>query len=232
MNTILITGANRGIGLGLTEAFLNDDWQVIASYRSDKGGLTGLQASFKNKLFIAKCDVANDESVVDFFKEVSEQFDSLDILVNNAGILPNGERSIVKVTANDLLQTLNVNTVGPLRIINASLPMVRNGALKKIINFSTIMSSYELNKTGGSYTYRISKTALNMLNFNLAIELKPEGIMALAIHPGWVQTDMGGEKAPVTIEESITGLKKIFLQSSVDTHTGKLIDYTGKELPW
>jgi NAD(P)-dependent dehydrogenase (short-subunit alcohol dehydrogenase family) len=232
LNTILITGANRGIGLGLTEAFLKDGWQVIASYREDKGGLTELQNSFKNELFIAKCDVSSDESVAGFLKEVEGNFTSVDILVNNAGVLPSRQSSIEKVTADDLLKTLNVNTVGPLRITNAFLPMVRKGAVKKIINFSTMMSSYALNTGGGSYTYRISKTALNMLNYNLAIELKPEGIMALAVHPGWVQTEMGGEKAPVTIEESVAGLKDLFLKSSVETHTGKLIDYTGKELPW
>jgi NAD(P)-dependent dehydrogenase (short-subunit alcohol dehydrogenase family) len=232
LNTILITGANRGIGLGLTEAFLKDGWQVIASYREDKGGLTDLQDAFKSKLFISKCDISSDEIVAAFLKEVSGSFKSIDILVNNAGILPSRQSSIEKVTADDLLQTLNVNTVGPLRITNAFLPMVRNGALKKIINFSTMMSSYALNKTGGSYTYRISKTALNMLNYNLAIELKPEGIMALAVHPGWVQTEMGGEKAPVTIEESVTGLKDLFLKSSVEKHSGKLFDYMGAELPW
>ncbi|MES2767247.1 MAG: SDR family oxidoreductase [Bacteroidota bacterium] len=232
MNTILITGANRGIGLGLTEAFLKDGWKVIASYREDKGGLTELHSSFKNELFIAKCDVASDESVADFLKEVSGSFKSIDILVNNAGILPSRQSSIEKVTADDLLKTLNTNTVGPLRIINAFLPMVRNGVLKKIINFSTMMSSYALNKTGGSYTYRISKNALNMLNYNLSIELKPEGIMALAVHPGWVQTEMGGEKAPISVEESVSGLKELFLKSSVETHTGKLFDYTGAELPW
>jgi NAD(P)-dependent dehydrogenase (short-subunit alcohol dehydrogenase family) len=154
----------------------------------------------------------------------------IDVLINNAGI--HGDRRAFGETDVALWKkTFEVNTIAPVQILAALLENVAASAQKKVINITSKVGSIGDGPTGGSYAYRSSKTALNMAMANAAHELKPRGITILLLHPGWVQTDMGGPSAPVDIEQSITGLRRIIDKATV-AETGHFYDYTGRQIPW
>ena len=232
--SILITGANRGLGLGLVTSFLAQGWYVIGTYRSlaSAADLQALQQDYPEHLLTACCDVTSDESVNALFQEIAQHISSLDILVNNAGLLIKGEDLIEHTSSANLLQTLDTNVVGPLRITQAFLPLIRRGQHKKIIHISSIMGSLARSGKSTSRSYRISKAGLNMLSRTLAAELHNEQIISLKIHPGWVQTDMGGAQASISIAESVAGLVSFILRANFAEHSGGFYDYQGHELPF
>ena len=152
------------------------------------------------------------------------------MLINNAGIFPRAG-SIDDVDFDDYMQTLVVNTVGPVRVTRALLPHLRKGDKKTIVNISSRLGSIELTTSGVFYGYRESKAALNMFTKTLAVELQPEGFTCLTVHPGWVQTDMGGANANLTPEESISGMRAT-IEKLGPAETGTYWSYAGEEVPW
>lgn len=228
--TVCITGANRGLGLGFTRDFLRRGWTVAATCRTpgEAVELRELQEEYGELLLIVQCDVTSGESVREMARVVAGRIPALDILVNNAGVLPDDD-SIEIVQEDVLLSTFNINVAGPVRITQALLPLVRLGREKKIIHISTEMGSIGSNKRGGAYSYRISKAALNMLMKNLSLELYSEGIVSMALHPGWAQTDMGGVNATVPVELSIRGMMELIGNATLQ-ESGRVFDYTGREL--
>lgn len=230
---VVVTGANRGLGLGLVRDLLGKGWAVAALCRNtgEAAALHALQQQWGERLLLVPCDVTSDTSVAQAARAVAAWQPSVDILINNAGILPEGEARITDVSIGDMAQALDSNVLGPMRITQAFLPLVRKGKGKKIAYVSSIMGSVALNKTGKSYSYRVSKSALTMLSKNVAIELQPEGIISLALHPGWAQTDMGGHNATVPVEESVQGMMRVIL-SATPQQSGVLLDYLGRELAY
>lgn len=230
-NTVCITGANRGLGLGFTKDFLRRGWTVAAACRTpdEAEDLHALQSGYGEQLVIVECDVTSGDSVRSMARAVREQMPTLDILVNNAGVLPENDDSIAEVREDVLLSTFDTNVAGPVRVTQALLPLVRRGAGKKIIHLSTEMGSIGANRRGEEYSYRISKAALNMLMKNLALELHGDGIVSMALHPGWAQTDMGGARAPVSVDDSIQGMMRLILAATMEK-SGRVFDYTGREL--
>lgn len=228
--TVCITGANRGLGLGFTRDFLRRGWTVAATCRTpgEAVELHELQAEYGELLLIAECDVTSSESVQEMARVVAGKIPALDILVNNAGVLPDDD-SITIVQEDVLLSTFNINVAGPVRVTQALLPLVRLGREKKIIHISTEMGSIGSNKRGGAYSYRISKASLNMLMKNLSLELRGEGIVSMALHPGWAQTDMGGVNATVSVDLSIRGMMELIGNATLQ-ESGRVFDYTGREL--
>ena len=224
--TVLITGANRGLGLELARQYLADGWRVIACCRSPEKAAD--LKKLGHKVEMHALDVTSQASIEHLAKALNHT--PIDVLINNAGL--HGDRRPFGNTDVALWNKIfEVNTIAPVQILAALLENVAASAQKKVVNISSKVGSIGDGPTGGSYAYRSSKTALNMAMVNAAHELKARGLTILLIHPGWVQTDMGGPTAPVSIEQSITGIRRI-IDKSTQAETGHFYDYTGRQIPW
>ncbi len=226
MKTVLITGAGRGIGLALAEQFLQKGHQVLASYR-DEATSKDLLALTKisNSLQLIKMDVAQVSTWGDFKTIITKT--PPDILINNAGVIGSESGSIRDINLKELTNVFAVNTFAPLLVSQFVAPLMKAGST--IAHVTSLMGSIADNKGGGYYDYRMSKAALNMMNKCLSIEFPK--LTCLVLHPGWVQTDMGGSSAPVQPEASAKGLTEVILNSQVE-QSGRFYDYRGRELPW
>ena len=243
--SVFITGANRGIGLELVKAFLNlspPPEHVFATTRclESASDLKGLQSNHSN-LHILQLDVTDFNAFPKVVGEVTEMLGGkgLNILINNAGA-PYDRSPIGEVTVDAMINTYRTNTVAPLMLVQAFLPLLKKAAadtedkssLKAcILNMSSSVASIEENASGGMYSYRASKAALNIVNKSLSIDLKPFGIMAVVLHPGWVKTDMGGPDALISTSESVTGLMKV-ITSLDESKSGMFFNYRGEIVRW
>ncbi len=222
--TVLITGANRGIGLELARQYVADGWQVFGTARRPAAA-DELQAAGAT---VVQLDVTDAASVAAMADTLSDE--PIDLLINNAGILP-PMNTLADIDIEKFSQAFDVNTLGPVRVTQALLPNLRAGKARKIMNISTIASSISGNLHGGLYGYRESKTALNMFTRSLAAELGPEGFVCIVMHPGWVQTDMGGPGATVEVADSAAGIRSVI--ASVDANdNGTFWNFTGEQLAW
>jgi len=184
---VLITGANRGLGLEFVKQYALDNYEVIACTRkiNKKDDLHRLQASFEN-ISIHTLDVENFLSIDQFAKTLTKP---IDILINNAGLYPNSSFDHINYEA--WLNAFKINTLAAFKMVKAFLPHLKKGELKKIASLTSKMGSIDDNSGGGEYLYRSSKTALNMVMKSLSIDLKPHDMSLITLHPGWVRTDMG-----------------------------------------
>ena len=223
----VVTGANRGIGLEFVRQLTARGEQVDATVR-DPGDAFELQAIARPgvRLRIHRLDVAEDASVEAFAAELPGG--PVDVLINNAGV--SGVKGGEPVDPPDILRVLNVNAVGTLRVTRALLPRLREGKGKKIVNLTSKLGSIA-EATGGRYAYRLSKAALNMATKLLAEDLRGEGFRTVALHPGWVQTRMGGTTAPVPPEQSVRGMLRI-IDGLTAEQSGRTFDFQGRDLPW
>jgi NAD(P)-dependent dehydrogenase (short-subunit alcohol dehydrogenase family) len=220
---VVVTGANRGIGLELVRQFLARGDSVVAGAR-DPASATELKA-LKGKLEVGACDVASDESVASFAKGVKGPVDAV---VNNAGIIGKRAAGLAELDFADMRATFDTNALGALRVTRAFLPHLKEGNGKKVLSVSTGMASISDNASGGSWGYRMSKAALNMATKNLAHELRGLGISAVAVNPGWVQTDMGGGSASMKVDESARRLIAIVDGLTLE-QSGSFLDNDGSK---
>ena len=197
MKNAVVTGANRGIGLELTRQLLDSGYNVHATYRSNKGGLEHIDS---DKLSIYKLDVRDQMQISNIVQSV----DKIDLLINNAGVADGRWQSISEIDMEHALEVLNVNAVSTVLVTQQSLPKLANGS--KVVMMSSLMGSISDCHSGRSYAYIASKTALNMFSMAMKNELDANGISLLIMHPGWVETDMGGPNAPLSTEESVSGI--------------------------
>jgi NAD(P)-dependent dehydrogenase (short-subunit alcohol dehydrogenase family) len=220
----VVTGANRGIGLELCRQLAARGDQVFATAREPARAteLRGLGVK-------VQALELRDQASVDAFGKALDGV-AVDVLVNNAGRGGAGP-GIDELDWDIVADYFWVNAIGTMRVVQALLPAMRRGRAKKIIQLSTAMASIADNHSGGSYAYRSSKAALNMLNRSLAYELLPEGFTCLAMNPGWVQTDMGGPNARLTVAESVTGMLRV-IDRTGPGETGKFVSHAGTELAW
>jgi NAD(P)-dependent dehydrogenase (short-subunit alcohol dehydrogenase family) len=226
MPTVLITGANRGLGLEFAKQYAEAGWRVLASARSASHELREL-AEQHRQLSVHALQITDEASVKALARELT---DPIDLLLNNAGTMGPAQQSVGKLDAAGMLETLHVNAVAPLVIANAFLEQVAASERKLMIAVSSGMGSIA-DTSGGYHAYRASKAALNMTFRNLALDLKRRGIIAAVINPGWVQTDMGGRGAPTKIPESIAKMRKVFERLTPED-SGTFLDYQGGTLPW
>ena len=197
---IFITGGNRGIGKGLVR-LLGKDNNIVFSVRDIKKGEDTLQELRDVKAKYVLLDVNNIESIYNAKQYIKKNMDHIDLLFNNAGILiPEYEVPALETSEYSILKTFETNTLGPLRVIKCLLNLIPKGG--RIVNISSGMGQLD-DMEGGSLAYRLSKTSLNALTKILSIELKNRDIKINAICPGWVQTDMGGRNATLTVQESV-----------------------------
>jgi NAD(P)-dependent dehydrogenase (short-subunit alcohol dehydrogenase family) len=229
-STILITGANRGIGLELAGQFAADGWVVLACCRNPAaaGALQAL-AEQHASIAIHPLDVTDYAHVAALSAQLRDW--PIDILVNNAGIYGSGGSSFGEVDPADWRRVLEVNTIAPLMLAQAFVEQVAASRQKVIAVISSKVGSIADNSSGGSYPYRSSKTAVNQVVKCLSIDLAGLGISALSLHPGWVQTEMGGPNAEISTAQSAAGLKSI-LQAAGPAQNGKFIEYNGDPIPW
>ena len=217
MPTVLITGANRGLGLEFVRQYQADGWEVIATARQSSPELDAMGVR------VEQLDMSDLYALEAFSADV----DRLDLLIANAGTYGPRDASGAD-EAREWLETFAVNTVAPYLLAQAVLPQVR-AAGGKLIAISTRMGSIADNTSGGFLAYRSSKTALNMAWRTLALA-NPD-LTSVVLHPGWVQTRMGGSNAPVTPHDSIAGMRKVIDRLS-PTNSGQFLDYQGQQVPW
>ena len=233
MTRVLVTGASRGIGLEYARQWLAAGARVFALARDPEGsdGLMELAAGHGGSLVPVRCDVADDASVAGARRRVGGQTDGLEILINNAGVMGSHE-GLEELDLDRVRRTFEVNAVGPLRVTRAFLDLLRAGRRpRRIVNMTSLMGSIDDNKSGDAYSYRLSKAALNMATRSMAVDLSAEGIVAVALHPGWVQTDMGGRSARTPVEEAVASLVRTIDALDMD-RTGGFYDRDGQPLPW
>lgn len=222
--TVLITGANRGIGLEFAWQFDSLGYTVIGTARKPERAIELKDLGIR----IEALDVTDDASVA----RLAESLENLqiDVVINNAGFFDRSNRVLEEVEFDVMARTLDVNALGPIRVARALLPNLRTSPQKKIINISSQMGSVT-NNGGSYYSYRASKAALNQLTVTLARELEDDGFTCVVMHPGWVRTDMGGSNATLSPEESVAGMITV-IQGLTPADSGRFLDYSGKELPW
>ena len=225
---IVITGGNRGIGYGLLK-ILSDKHNVIITVRDNKKGQSTV-AEFghsKNEINYVVMDVDNSDSVIKASENIKQRFNNVDLLINNAGIfIKEYQLPAIETSEDSILKTFNTNTLGVLRVCKSIVPLMGNGS--RIINISSGMGQLD-EMNSGSTAYRISKTALNALTKILSNELLSMGIKVNTICPGWVKTDMGGENATLTIEESTTQIVAFALRDNFPN--GQFLRH-GEIIPW
>lgn len=225
MPTVLVTGANRGIGLEFARQYAADGWQVIACCR-EPSTATDLR-SLAGPIEIEQLDVADDAAIDRLAAKLAGR--GIDLLINNAGIYGQGDDLDTTKTA-EWLTLFHVNCIGPLHILRALLPNLAAGIQRKVVSISTGMASIGDGPGGGSYAYRTSKAALNMAMANAATDLRGKLIIAV-LSPGWVQTDMGGAQASLKVRDSVIGLRRV-IGGLKPADTGGYFKYDGSALPW
>ncbi|WP_394201741.1 SDR family oxidoreductase [Shewanella waksmanii] len=227
---VVISGANRGIGLELVRHYLKRDLKVTACCRKidSQDQLHQLLDNYSN-LSIRRLDVTCAESISEFSASIDDS--SVDLLINNAGYYgPKGYR-LGETDVDEWLKVLQINTIAPLKVVEALLPKLNTKQPAVIACISSKMGSMADNTSGGSYIYRSSKAALNAVVKSLALDLNSMGVSCIALHPGWVQTDMGGPNALITTKESVAGMTRVLEDLTID-QSGQFINYDGQPIPW
>jgi NAD(P)-dependent dehydrogenase (short-subunit alcohol dehydrogenase family) len=225
----LIIGANRGIGLGVTKEFLAHGWDVIATARQPDtaAALHELKTSHPGLISIPQLDVNNPAALDGFAATLGGKV--VDAVLVNAGVSGPAHRTADKATAEEIGALMFTNAIAPIRLARSLASHVRPGS--GVIAFtSSVMGSVAVNP-GGHELYRSSKAALNSLARGLWGELSGRKLTLLSLHPGWVRTDMGGESAAVSVEDSAAGMVAV-MEAQSGAHQHRFLDYTGKELPW
>ena len=219
MPTVLITGANRGLGLEFARQYSNDGWDVVATVRESSPELDAFGVR------VEQLDMADLDAAAKF----GERLQSLDVLIANAGTYGPKEADSAE-DARGWLNTFAVNTVAPYLLARSVLPLVQRSC-GKLMAVTSRMGSIEDNSSGGYLAYRTSKTALNSAWRILALDTRGSGVVAAVFHPGWVQTRMGGSSAPLSPEESVSGMREVIERLSPDD-SGEFFSYDGSRIPW
>ena len=229
---ILITGANRGLGLGMTEHFLAAGHGVWTISRHSSDALSALDAQYEGQLHCVAGDVADEESIRRAIDEIRPQTGRLDVLVNNAGVYL--ERSASPIDQMDFSVyplTFQVNAIGPLMVVKHALPLLKSGQRKLIVNISSSAGSIAGQAGAANYAYSMAKAALNMGGRILQNALKDEGIKVLAMHPGWFSSEMGSERAPITPSQAARVIVDLLLRPE-GVPDAAFVDPDGNALPW
>ena len=225
---IVVTGANRGIGLEFVKQLSQQGHHVVATARQPDKAQELQQWAQDHDVMISQLDVSDAKSVEQFVGQFADK--DIDVLINNAGVYPKSGQ-LGELDWEMFSKGFEVNAIAPIRLSEALLPALKRGQGRKIAQVTSQMGSIADNGSGGHYAYRMSKAALNMGNKSLAQDLGEEGFVCLALHPGWVQTDMGGANAKLTPKQSVEGMIQNIFQSEQDKN-GAFLSWDGSTLPW
>ncbi|MGR8940475.1 MAG: SDR family oxidoreductase [Gammaproteobacteria bacterium] len=227
MATVLVTGANRGLGLEFCRQYAAEGWDVLACCRHpEKAG----QLAVLPNVRVLELDVGDFAEIDRLAKELKDT--AIDVLINNAGVYGDSSgHGFGQLDYAAWTRTLLINTQAPVKMAEAFLPHLQRGKHKRLVSVSSQMGSIADNGSGGSILYRTSKAALNAAMKSLAIDLKGLDIGVLVLHPGWVKTDMGGPNALIDAETSVTGMRRVIAEST-SKQSGCFVKYDGSSLPW
>ncbi|WP_234496878.1 SDR family oxidoreductase [Vibrio maritimus] len=230
MATVLITGANRGLGLEFVRQYSNKDWTILAACRSPETATELKEMSeHKGSIELIQLDVTNESDINQLGEALKGR--PIDHLMLNAGVLGDDCATLGQMTQASWLQVLSVNTVAPALLIQALSDNVAASEHKTIVGISTRVASLSDNSSGNMYSYRASKVALNQILVSAAKNLEAQGVKTLAIHPGWIQTDMGGDNATFTAEESALGIISV-AESLTLEQSGTFRVFDGSTIEW
>ncbi len=227
MATVLITGANRGLGLEYARQYAADGWHVIATCRvpEDAHDLKSLEGD----IVIHELDVLDHGQIQALAKTLRRE--AIDVLLNNAGIYGPKPSKLGGIAYDTWEEVMRINVMSPLKVCEAFRDHVSANEMKKIAVMSSKMGSMSDNDSGASYIYRSSKAALNAVMKSLSVDLKLRGISVAILHPGWVRTDMGGSGGLIGAPESVLGLRRAIENLTLE-NSGHFYNYDGSEIPW
>ena len=223
--TVFITGANRGIGLALAQHFSAAGFNVIGTARKPDQATALKETGVR----IEQLDVTDQASVDAMAQRLGDT--PIDILINNAGIKGGDTKDMASLDVETMEWVLNVNTLGPVRVMKALFANVQSGERKVFVNISSTMGSIEKNTWGCCADYRASKSALNSINKTFAVDFGKQGLTFVVMHPGYVQTDMNEGQGNITPNQSGAGLMNVITGLDASDN-GKFYDWEGNELPW
>ncbi len=229
MKTVLITGANRGLGLGFTRHYLESGWRVLAAARDPDASaeLAELAARFGETLKLFQLELTSEPSITTAAAEIGDT--ALDLVINNAGTLP--DEAFGSWTAEAFAHVFAVNATGPALVAQAVANKMTSGS--KLVNLSSGLGSCgrAIEPETGLDAYSASKSALNMITVRLAAKLAARGVVTVAVDPGWVRTRMGGPDADLSVEESIAAITAT-IDRLTPADSGRFISRHGQDVPW
>jgi NAD(P)-dependent dehydrogenase (short-subunit alcohol dehydrogenase family) len=233
IDTVFITGADKGLGLSLARRFLREGSRVFAGLHRPASASSDLGGPFPGTFVPVPLDVTDLDSVRAAAGRVAELTGALDLLVNNAGVLLEARAPLaeIELSSYPLRETMDVNAFGPLRVAQQFLPLLEKGGRKLVINISSEAGSIADCWRESEFAYSMSKAALNMLSKILQNHLGPRGFKVLAVHPGWMRTDMGGEGAAIEADEAAEGVFRLALRQWAPDDP-IYMDYLGQPMRW
>ncbi|MEM1260868.1 MAG: SDR family oxidoreductase [Pseudomonadota bacterium] len=237
MPTVFVTGVNRGLGLELARQYVAQGWQVHGTRRADSDALAAMASTAGDALTLHHADMTDLDSLGAVAAHLAGT--PIDVLFLSAGTMGSTDFANQGLSVGglggidfaDWSSVLDINVRAQLYLAEAFVDNVAASEQKKLVGMSSMLGSMELNTIGGLYSYRASKAAFNAVLKSLAVDVLDRGIAVAALHPGWVQTDMGGSAATLTAPDSAAGLINVIGNLSVE-NTGKFFSYAGEELPW
>ena len=232
MPTVLITGANRGLGLELTRQYLVDGWSVVAVCRRRSPELGTLDGP---SLRVHVEDLTDDRALEDLARALADL--RIDVLINNAGTMGDSTfaasgmsmQAFGSFDREEWLRVFDINVCTPMKFAELVADRMPEGG--KIVTISSRLGSMTENTAGGLYAYRASKAAVNAIMRSMGVDLKDRGLIAIALHPGWVRTDMGGASADIDVETSVTGMREVIADLTSED-AGRFLAYDGRQLPY
>jgi len=230
MPTAMITGANRGIGLEMLRQYSEAGWRVVGTCRDVAGAEAARAIADSNPaVTLYPLDVTDSAAV----EALAEQLEgtAIDVLILNAGVMSPASNTLGKLDAADFLRVLEVNVVAPAICAQAFRDHVAASNRKTLVGIGSFLGSIASNDDGGLYSYRSSKAGIHAVMRSLGVDLREQGITAIAMHPGWVQTDMGGADATISAQASVAGMRRV-IDGLTPGDSGRLLTYAGEELPW
>ncbi len=228
MPTVMITGANRGIGLELTRQYAKDGWTVIATCRNiiSPGEIATIQGDVR----VYSLEVTHPREIERLVADLKDT--KINLLINNAGFYGDRNTGSTDIDVADWEKSFRINTIAPLMVSSAFIDNIASGEGGMIATISSVLASIaESSPNSASYAYRTSKAAVNMAMHVFAEEVRPREVPVILLHPGWVQTDMGGPNAAIDAATSAAGIRNVLAQSGM-AETGRLFAYDGREIPW
>lgn len=235
MTTAVITGANRGIGLEFTKQYAANGWKIYAIVRQSSTELDALAETQDVKIIQAQ--LTNDDSLADAASQVD--CGSIDLLINNAGTMGRGSfaesgleyQKFGTFDREEWAEVFDINVFTPLAVVELLHEKLKLAGKSVVVTLSSMLGSNVLNSHGNMYAYRASKAAVNSLTKSLGVNLKADGIISVAMHPGWVQTAMGGEQADLSTQESVAGMRRVIARLAMKD-AGRFMSWDGKEMPY
>jgi len=229
MSTVLITGANHGLGLEFVRQYLDKGWKVLATCRAPQEASELIKLSSIGHVELLKIDMTSEKDINELGKTLEGRV--IDHLILNAGVLGDDCAKLGEMTQSKWIEILNVNTVAPALLIQALRDNVAASEHKTIVGISTRVASIGDNSSGNMYSYRTSKAALNQILVSAAKNLAGQGVKTVAVHPGWVQTDMGGKDATFTPQKSVAGIINVTESMTLET-SGSFRVFDGSAIEW